>query len=321
MAEMLEGKPVVKLGEFFVEDDEGDDAYIPHTPFLNGIYSSTSTKKVVLPSKLKYISNCALSGIKNIEVSKDNPYYSSLSGALYSKDMSTLYRTPGGKTKYVAPEGVKYIPGFGLGDIYNIYLSSTIEKIEENIDVLPEKITVSENNKNYSSIDYALYNKDKTELIYYGMMKTFKMPESVERIKYSWSIRAFKIKLNSKIKFEEGFLFDIYGSFDSVDSKNPYYSIKDGCLYDKDYTKLLRFSEQENIEIPETVTTIGEFAFLNLYNNGENTKVKVGENVKKIIVNDNKKALPRDLMIEGKKGFGAEALAKYLKCNFVDTKN
>ena len=49
----------------------------------------------------------------------------------------------------------------------------------------------------------------------------------------------------------------------TIDSQNPYFSYVDSVLYNKDHTTVLQsFSMSKNVVIPSTVTTIGEYAFM-----------------------------------------------------------
>ena len=71
-----------------------------------------------------------------------------------------------------------------------------------------------------------------------------------------------------------------------VDEENKVYASKDGVLYNKDFTVLIRYpnnkvdtSESFNVIIPDTVTTIYNRAF---YYNTKITKVVLGKNVEHI---------------------------------------
>lgn len=57
-------------------------------------------KKLIIPSTLKDFCNSAIKGCVNLEefeVAEDNPYYTSVDGVLYSKDMSILWQYPPAK--------------------------------------------------------------------------------------------------------------------------------------------------------------------------------------------------------------------------------
>ena len=108
-------------------------------------------------------------------------------------------------------------------------------------------IDVNADNTSYSSIDGALYNKDKTKLVLYPEGKTgvFVIPENVTSI----GIDAFQYCSNLT-------------SID-VDAANTSYLSIDGVLYSKDEMILVRCPQVKTgvFAIPENVTSIGIGAF------------------------------------------------------------
>lgn len=158
-------------------------------------------------------------------------------------------------------------------------------------------IMVDSNNQNYSSDDCGvLYNKNKTTLIQYPVgnsRKYFAVPEGVTSI----DDHAFDSCLSlTSITIPEGVIsigncaFDFCDSLKSiiipesvtsigervfyscdnlvsitVDSDNENYSSDDyGVLYNKDKTTLIKYPRgniKETFEIPDSVTSIGNYAF------------------------------------------------------------
>ena len=133
-------------------------------------------------------------------------------------------------------------------------------------------INVYENNKNYSSKDGVLFNKDKTLLITYPMGKSnaeYTIPNSVTTI----GISAFNgcnalnsITISSDITSVS---IDVFDNCDNlaninVDENNKNYSSKDGVLFNKDKSVLIRYpigkTATEYI-ITNSVTSIGRMAF------------------------------------------------------------
>lgn len=93
--ETIDGLSVVKLGAYIDEN----------TSEIKGAFSGCQTCTVQIPSTLKYISSTFYNYItgtvsdeerknniyvQEINVSHDNPYYASLDGSLYTKDMKSL---------------------------------------------------------------------------------------------------------------------------------------------------------------------------------------------------------------------------------------
>ena len=98
--EMIDGKPVVKIGSYVRNDSAKFDDIVLCNPF-----NQARNCTVTLPSTVKYISSEALLSptfmvededrdiyayIDSFEVDKNNPYYSSYNKNLYSKDYSKL---------------------------------------------------------------------------------------------------------------------------------------------------------------------------------------------------------------------------------------
>ena len=104
------------------------------------------TLTITLPKSLKSIGDCAFSlhNIVSITVEDGNPYYSSINGVLFSKDLSTLVMFPEGKkdnviqddlttVDYVVPDNVTTIGryAFSSARIKTIILPDGLKKIEE----------------------------------------------------------------------------------------------------------------------------------------------------------------------------------------------
>ncbi len=127
-------------------------------------------------------------------------------------------------------------------------------------------ITVSDNNKNYSSVDGVLYNKDKTELIYYpaGKCGECVIPKSVKYINDS----AFRGNENiTQVSVETG---------------NNYYTVENGILFTKDKTKLVKYPCQlanTSYNVPDSVIDIGSWAF---YGNGNISSINFTDSIKSI---------------------------------------
>ena len=207
----------------------------------------TSLKSVTIPNSVTSIGssvfyNCT--SLTSIEVSGNNKNYSSLDGVLFNKDKSELITYPAGKTdsEYAIPNSVTSI---GYGAFYactslaNITIPSSVTSIGDHAFYNCTSLTsieVSDNNKNYSSLDGVLFNKDKSELITYPVGKTdseYAIPNSVTSV--------------------DSYTFDKCISLTSVTIGNSVTSIGE-------YT-FLGCTSLTSVTIPDSVTSIGRYAF------------------------------------------------------------
>lgn len=160
-----------------------------------------------------------------------------------------------------------------------------------------EKITVSDTNDNFVSVDGVLYTKDMSELICYPCAKegsSFTVPSSVSTLhafafNYADELTEITIEENSSLTEIESSVFaecnmleEIYlpasvsligssfpGSCDSlkainVSEDNLYYASIDGVLFNKDKTTLIKYpanKSDSSYAVPDSVTKIETSAF------------------------------------------------------------
>ncbi len=157
-------------------------------------------------------------------------------------------------------------------------------------------ITVDENNPKYSSQDGVLFNKNKTELVWYpaGKKETkYSIPNSVKTIRraafaysqkltsvtipnsvktiqmgaFIWSKKLTSIKVSNSVTTIKEYAFYFCESLISieVDKDNLNYSSQDGVLFNKDKTRIIQYpaeKKETKYSIPNSVTTIEEGAFV-----------------------------------------------------------
>ena len=174
-----------------------------------------------------------------------------------------------------------FLPWFGsspklktvtLGDNANL---GTVFAECENI----ENFFVSENNPNYSAENGILFNKTKTQLIRYPSARqgVFTIPENVNALfssafdncKYLTEINIPEnvADLGEYKKFDYGY-YDYYSAYYpvffncirlrsiNVSENNPKYSSKNGILFNKEQTSIIRFptTKRGSYTIPKNVT-------------------------------------------------------------------
>jgi len=138
---------------------------------------------------------------------------------------------------------------FSDGSPIILSLPKTLTTINESELSNIAKITVDKDNPVFCDDNGVLYNKDKTKLIYYPSEmqdKQYIIPDSVQEIAPA---------VFMKSKYTEEFI---------VDSDNDYFSVKDGVLYDKNQTKLIRYpggKKDTEYTVPDTVSEIGDYGF------------------------------------------------------------
>ena len=138
---------------------------------------SDALAEIRIPSHVLSIGDCAFEGcggLERIEVSPDNPNYTSVDGVLYDKRCTRLVWCPGKKTSVKIPSSVTEIPYYAFSE--NAYgLNDSLEKIE-----------VEDGNEAFTSIDGVLYDKACTQLMCCpSRKKSVQIPQSVTRIGWS----------------------------------------------------------------------------------------------------------------------------------------
>ena len=180
-------------------------------------YCCSEMTSIFIPASVSSIGNNAFGNcdkLKEITVSDDNKYYTTVDGVLFDKSMSKLICYPEGKegTSYTIPESVTSLEPYALqgSSLNTIQLPNKLTLIREgalsymsgisSINI-PENVTdiepyafafsglteikVDENNKHYSSKDGVLFNKNLSTLIYYPSSKPgteYSVPNGVTRI-------------------------------------------------------------------------------------------------------------------------------------------
>lgn len=135
------------------------------------------------------------------------------------------------------------------------------------------RINVDSGNPNYSSLDGDLFNKDKTTLIQYAIGKAntqYTIPDSVTSIVGNaffscYNITSITIPAGVTSIDSSAFLYCRKLANIDVDSGNPNYCSVDGNLFNKDKTTLVQYAidkEDDRYTIPDSVTSIGDYAFL-----------------------------------------------------------
>ncbi|MCI9080435.1 MAG: leucine-rich repeat protein [Lachnospiraceae bacterium] len=211
----------------------------------------------------------------SFEVDKNNGFYKSINGVLYSKDGTKLECYPYKKTGgYVMPDEVMEInygifldntsiTGITLGnnikefDMYSLYGCTSLERLVfpagiENIIAgnreLPrsgyglkslKEIYVPESNTNYKIYEGCLYSA--------GYKKLYFVPASCDTLVINGNTEEIADGIVCQNNFKEI----------KIPDSNQYYTVKDNVLYDKAITKIIIFpSKLKTYNIPATVKDV-----------------------------------------------------------------
>ncbi|MDO5123857.1 MAG: leucine-rich repeat protein [Eubacteriales bacterium] len=371
----IDGMPVTGI--------EGDS-------FFYGLYSNQKTinipasvTKITMPViDRKYL----LVPIDAFNVHEDNPAYTSVDGVLYSKDKKTLVSYPRYKTDKVCTvdEATVTICDYAFygGMFEEILLPDSVENIGANafsncvwlkelnipssvkyidgeafeLNRSLKAVNVASDNKNYCSVDGVLYNKDKTELIYFPMAngitnysvydgvtkigkKAFQscssldevaLPDSVETISY----RAFygcvaEVNIPANLKVIEDEAFAASGITQAILPEGiteiGYRAFGSSGLetlllpQNLTYIGVKAFDNTNitSVVIPDTVSTVDEGAFRSCSSLDE---ITIPDSVTYIGENAFDWC-PEDMLILGSTGSYAEEYAQANNIKFVDPAN
>ncbi len=96
--ETIDGKKVVKLGSWRIFDENGESLGFANAFGCDNETLPPEVKEIVIPSGVKDIVAYSFNGfggnLKKITVAKDNPYYYSFAGMLFSKETNKLLYAP-----------------------------------------------------------------------------------------------------------------------------------------------------------------------------------------------------------------------------------
>ncbi|EAX99054.1 surface antigen BspA-like [Trichomonas vaginalis G3] len=195
--------------------------------------------------------------LATIYLSEDNPYFAIDDyGALYSKDMSTLYKVPPQNSEYIIPRTVTTIIEyalFGMQHLSALNIPNTVTSIGTRL-IMYSKIPLITNEKGI--------NLTQLSFLGYSQIKNFTVPKSVQVLKDSCFWRCYNML---SIDFEEGSELEIiessafgYCNFQQIIIPAPCKEIRKSAF---NYQQKLK-----NISLPATIQKLYPDTFLNCQN-------------------------------------------------------
>ena len=269
----LDGHKVIAIDQYAFQSTEASVITVSEGIERIERFAFSSCKnltKLNLPASLYSINDGTYNfvlycdNLTEINVSQNNESYSSQNGVLFSKNKETLYFYPQSKSgeSYTIPDCVKevYFAAFTDNTKYlkHINLGAKIENIIgifycENL----ESITVNGDNKNYSSIDGVLFNKDKSLLLCYPRHKNtskYVIPNTVTDCRgFNGCNTIEEITFSNKMTYIRRADYAYCTNLKKINLSDSISSIYDGAFFE--------CKKLTSVKIPKTVTEIGKEAF------------------------------------------------------------
>ncbi len=239
---------------------------------------------VMIPKSVSNIAGGAFEdciGLRAIIVDARNSFYSSLDGALFDKNQTTLIRFPGSKGgSYIIPKGVTSIGNFAFENCTNlasITIPNSVTRIENKMFAGCASLTNVTIPDSVTSIGDAAFMGCPS-------LTSFTIPSRVTNIG-AWEFEDCTGLTN--VAIQENVTSIGYDAFTrctglraiTVAPRNSAYLSVDGVLFNKSQTLLIQYpavSAGTSYTIPNSVTDIGDNAFYKCTNL---TSVTIGNSV------------------------------------------
>ena len=281
--------------------------------------SCSSLSQIELPESLKSMGNSVFNRCINLEIINIDPknqYYVYENGMLLPKDKSEILfisdKILKQSSTFEIPSGIKSFsaPINNYENITKLIIPQSLNYI--NIIEIPTSISaieVDSNNTNMIVENNCLYSYDKkTLLLCFTKEKTvtlsenleklegfsFKaasnieeiiLPESVKNIEtqvFTENTKLKTLKIGKNVSYIDPIFKYMNGNGEVIiDEENPYYTIENNILYNKEKTELIAVIEriQGNFIVPENIEKIGDRAF---HNQKKMTSIELPTSLKEI---------------------------------------
>lgn len=221
---------------------------------LANVTTDMTVKRVFIPKSVEVIHNYAFDdfgALEYIEVDKDNPYYKSVDGVLYTKDGKTLVRYPVGKkdASFTVPEGVTNISNhaFLININYQINLDDNDSLVTNAANHSLEKVILPQ------TLTYI-----GSRAFQGSSIKTIEIPNNVQTISnsaFSYCTELRTVKLGENVSCIDTSAFSGCSSLVGIEFPNSLARIESFAF--------TNCTSLKNVTLPKGVNSIGEFAFSN----------------------------------------------------------
>lgn len=277
-----------------------------------------SIRKIKIPRNVNNIESTAFyncTNLETVEIDKENSNFVYEKGIVLNKAKTTMVcilPIAINGNEFSVPNTVTELKNGNMAvykQITKLNLPASINSIDTTVFLFMNvtDITIDPKNETYIATDEAVYNKDKSTMIYYfarkedvivedgikrlswlcfstnTKMKTISLPSSLESIgsQVFWKCNDLQeLKLGKNIKkLDPLFIYQVDNVKVTIDKDNQNYTIENSIIFNKDKTKLITIiGDPEEFTVPNSVKEIGDRAF-----HAKNMKkITIPETVKKI---------------------------------------
>lgn len=257
-------------------------------------HNCTKLKEINIPKLVEQIGDSAFSEcqlLETITVDPENLFYSSNDGILYDKEENMLIICPGAKISAIIPEGVTLIKSNAFSSctmLTEINIPNSVKTIESRAFQYCSSLEKIKIPDSVNSIGEFIFNGCKaiTEIDLSNSLtiiptsafeqctslKSINLPDFITIIGdrcFQGCENLTSITFPKEVSSIGTLVFNRCTSLKeiNVEEGNNYYASLNGILYDKDYSLLLVCpTTKTSVQIPETVITIQEYAFMGCKN-------------------------------------------------------
>ena len=260
-----------------------------------------SLKKIKIPKNVSDIASTAFyncTNLEKIEIDKENNNFVYENGIVLNKSktaMVCILPIAINGNEFTVPNTVTELKNGNITvykQINKLNLPASINSIDATVFLFMNvtDITIDSKNETYMATDEAIYNKDKSLIIYYfarkenvtleegvrhigsycfitnTKMKTITLPNSLKAIgtQAFWKCNDLQeLKLGKNIEnLNPLFIYQVDNVKVTIDKANQNYTIENNIIFNKDKTKLITIiGDPQEFTVPNSVKEIGDRAF------------------------------------------------------------